>query len=978
MKRRIIALILAFCMAAVLASCGGNNDQSTTAPSESSAESKEQTTEAPVTEAPTTKEPTTEEPSSEPAAEQKPVILAVSFGTSYNDNRELSIGGVEKALQDAFPDYEVRRAFTAQTIIDILKERDGIETDNVTEAMARLVADGVKEVVIQPTHVMPGYEYDDVIQEISAFKDKFESFKVGKPLLTKDSDYAELIKAITEETKEYNQEGTAVVFMGHGTEHESNKVYANLQEKISSAGYYNYFIGTVEAKPDLNDVIEKVTESGAKKVVLQPLMIVAGDHANNDMAGDEEDSWKSGFEAAGFEVECVLKGLGQYEGVQNLIVKHCQETINGEDEQKPVVLAVSFGTSYNNNRCYSIGAVETAIQEAYPDYEVRRAFTAQTIIDILKERDGIYIDNVTEAMARLISDGVKEVVIQPTHVMPGFEYDDVVKEVEAFKDQFESFKISKPLLTEDEDFDQLIKVITEETKEYDEEGTAIIFMGHGTEHKSNEVYQKLQDKIAEAGYKNYFIGTVEATPGLEDVIAKAKEINAKKVILLPLMIVAGDHANNDMAGDEEDSWKTAFENEGFEVECVLKGLGQYEGVRKMIVKHLGETMGVEGQKPVMLVVSFGTSYNDSREKTIGAVEAALQEAYPNYEVRRAFTAQTIIDILKERDGIETENVTEAMARLVVEGVKEVVVQPTHVMAGFEYDDLCADAELFAKQFDKYIVGKPLLTKESDFDEVVEALVEETKDYNQEGTAIVYMGHGTEHDSNSVYTSLQSKFAEKGYDNYFVGTVEAQPDLEDVIGKAKEYGAKKVVLLPLMIVAGDHANNDMAGDEDDSWKSGFEAAGFEVECVLKGLGEYEGIRDLIVKHAGDAVNPPEPLKASQIENGTYEIEVDSSSSMFRVVKCELIVEDEKMEAVMTMSGQGYDKLFMGTGEEADKASEDDFIQMVKDADDKVTFKVPVESLNTEIDCAAWSIKKERWYDRKLVFKADSIPAEALKK
>lgn len=257
----------------------------------------------------------------------KKVFLTVSFGTSYNNNRDLSIGGVEKALQEAYPDYEVRRAFTSQIIIDKLKERDNLEIDNVTEAMDRLIADGVKEVVIQPTHVMNGFEYDDIVSEVTEYKDKFESLKIGKPLLASDADFEEIVSVITEETKSYDTEATAVVFMGHGTEHEANAVYSKVQQYITDAGHDNYFIGTVESTPDLDDVVALVKESGVTKVVLLPFMIVAGDHANNDMAGDEEDSWKSILTAEGFEVETVLKGMGEYTGVQNMIVKHVGETI---------------------------------------------------------------------------------------------------------------------------------------------------------------------------------------------------------------------------------------------------------------------------------------------------------------------------------------------------------------------------------------------------------------------------------------------------------------------------------------------------------------------------------------------------------------------------------------------------------------------------------------------------------------------------
>lgn len=263
-----------------------------------------------------------------PTPEVKPekVLLAVSFGTSYDDNRELSIGAVESALQTAFPDYELRRAFTSQTIIDILADRD-IIIDNVTEAMDRLVADGVKEVLIQPTHVMSGFEYDDTIAEITPYADQFEKFSVGAPLLTSQADFDEVVSVLTADTADYAAEDTAIVLMGHGTEHASNAVYAKLQEVFKDTGYDNYIVGTAEHEPALEDVVVLVGQSGATKVVLMPLMIVAGDHASNDMAGDEEDSWKSVFTAAGYEVETVLKGLGQYPGIQAIFVRHASEAL---------------------------------------------------------------------------------------------------------------------------------------------------------------------------------------------------------------------------------------------------------------------------------------------------------------------------------------------------------------------------------------------------------------------------------------------------------------------------------------------------------------------------------------------------------------------------------------------------------------------------------------------------------------------------
>lgn len=380
------------------------------------------------------------------------------------------------------------------------------------------------------------------------------------------------------------------------------------------------------------------------------------------------------------------------------------------------------------------------------------------------------------------------------------------------------------------------------------------------------------------------------------------------------------------------------------------------------------------QKPVMLVVSFGTSYNESRDLTIGAVEKELEKAYPAYEIRRAFTSQIIIDKLKKRDNLKIDNVTEAMKRLVSDGVKEVVVQPTHVMTGYEYDDVKKEISAFADKFDSLKIGSALLVEDLDYENLVKVLAEETKEYTNDGAAVVWMGHGTEHKSNAAYATLQEKINDAGIKNMFVGTVEAAPTLEDVIASVKESGAKKVVLLPLMIVSGDHANNDMAGDEEDSWKSQFEKAGFEVTCVLKGMGQYAGVRKMIVDHAGQAETVKPAVTAKQLKEGTYEIKVESSSSMFKVTKCTLTVQDGKMTANMTMSGDGYGKLFMGTGEEALAADEATFIPAVS-TDGVVTFEVPVEALNVDTDCAAWSIRKEKWYDRVLVFSADEIPAEA---
>ena len=256
-------------------------------------------------------------------------ILIVSFGTSYSNSRHVTIGAIEDAIREAYPDYQVRRAFTAQIIIDKLKKEEKIEIDNVKQALDRAVANGVKTLVVQPTHLMNGLEYNDLKKELDKYKDKFDKIALGEPLLTSDDDYKKVIAAITSDTKEYLDGETAICFMGHGTEAKSNKVYSTLQEKLKAAGYNDYFVGTVEAKPSVDDVIAQVKESGKyKKVILQPLMVVAGDHANNDMAGDDKDSWVTKFKAAGFEVKPVLRGLGQIYDIQKSYLEHVKEAID--------------------------------------------------------------------------------------------------------------------------------------------------------------------------------------------------------------------------------------------------------------------------------------------------------------------------------------------------------------------------------------------------------------------------------------------------------------------------------------------------------------------------------------------------------------------------------------------------------------------------------------------------------------------------
>ena len=276
-------------------------------------------------------------------------LLVVSFGTSFNDSRAEDIKGIEDALAEAFPDWSVRRAFTAQIIINHVQARDDEQIDNMQQALDRAVANGVKNLVVQPTHLMHGAEYDEMVEAIDAYKDKFESVAIAEPMLGEVGDDATVInddkaavaQAITDEAvKEAGydsmeaaaEDGTAFVFMGHGTSHTANVTYDQMQTQMEKLGFTNAFIGTVEGEPEdtaCDEVINKVKDAGFKKVILRPLMVVAGDHANNDMAGDD-DSWKSMFEASGDfdEIDCQIEGLGRIDAVEQLYVAHTQAAID--------------------------------------------------------------------------------------------------------------------------------------------------------------------------------------------------------------------------------------------------------------------------------------------------------------------------------------------------------------------------------------------------------------------------------------------------------------------------------------------------------------------------------------------------------------------------------------------------------------------------------------------------------------------------
>ena len=275
-------------------------------------------------------------------------LLVVSFGTSFNDSRVADIKSVEDALQEANPDWSVRRAFTAQIIINHIQARDGEKIDNMEQALERAVANGVKQLVVQPTHLMHGAEYDEMCAAIDKVRDQFDSVEIAEPMLGEVGDDATVInadkdavaKAVVaaaleesgyESTAAAKDAGVAYVLMGHGTAHVAKVTYSQMATQMAKLGYENVFVGTVEGEPEETSceaVIEAVKNAGYTTVVLRPLMVVAGDHANNDMAGADDDSWKTMFEAAGFTVNCQISGLGRIADVQALYVAHTKAAID--------------------------------------------------------------------------------------------------------------------------------------------------------------------------------------------------------------------------------------------------------------------------------------------------------------------------------------------------------------------------------------------------------------------------------------------------------------------------------------------------------------------------------------------------------------------------------------------------------------------------------------------------------------------------
>ena len=343
-------------------------------------------------------------------------LLVVSFGTSFNDSRTADIGGIEKALQTAYPDWSVRRAFTAQIIINHVQARDDEKIDNMDQALQRAVDNGVKNLVVQPTHLMHGAEYDELTEAVESYKDKFESVSIAEPLLGEvgDSDdavnddkkaVAEAITAEAVKTAGYDSlevaeaDGTAFVFMGHGTSHTAKISYSQMQSQMNDLGYKNVFIGTVEGEPEdtaCEAVIEKIKEAGYKKVVLRPLMVVAGDHANNDMAGDDEDSWKSQFEASGAfdKIDTQIAGLGEISAIQDLYVAHSKAAMDGNDA------AVSEESEETS------GALEDGTYEAEFDtdsgmFHVNEANDGKGILTVKDGKMTIHISLVSKNIVNL-------------------------------------------------------------------------------------------------------------------------------------------------------------------------------------------------------------------------------------------------------------------------------------------------------------------------------------------------------------------------------------------------------------------------------------------------------------------------------------------------------------------------------------------------------------------------------------------------
>ena len=395
-------------------------------------------------------------------------LLVVSFGTSFNDSRAEDIKGIEDALQEAYPDWSVRRAFTAQIIINHVQARDDEKIDNVDQALERAVDNGVKNLVVQPTHLMHGAEYDELVETIDNYKDKFETVTVAEPMLGEvgsdatviNEDKAKVAEAITAEavkTAGYDsldaakEDGTAFVFMGHGTSHSAKVSYSQMAAQMKDLSYDNVFIGTVEGEPEetaCENVIEAVKEAGYTKVVLRPLMVVAGDHANNDMAGDDEDSWKSQFTASGYfdSVDTQISGLGRIEAIQQIYIDHTKDAID------------SLGNLESASTTEStVGTLEDGVYTAKFDtdssmFHVNEADEGRGILTVENGKMTIHISLVSKKIVNLFvgtADDAKKDgadILEPTT--------DTVKYSDGTTDEVYGFDV--PVEALDEEFDLAI------------------------------------------------------------------------------------------------------------------------------------------------------------------------------------------------------------------------------------------------------------------------------------------------------------------------------------------------------------------------------------------------------------------------------------------------------------------------------------------------------------------------------------------
>lgn len=388
-------------------------------------------------------------------------LLVVSFGTSFNDSRVADISGVEKKLQEAYPDWSVRRAFTAQIIINHVQARDDEKIDNMEQALERAVSNGVKNLVVQPTHLMHGAEYDELVDVVNNYKDKFETVTVAEPLLGEvgndatavNDDKKNVAEAITAEavkTAGYDsldaakEDGTAFVFMGHGTSHSAKVSYSQMAAQMSELGYENVFIGTVEGEPEetaCENVINNVKEAGHKKVVLRPLMVVAGDHANNDMAGDDEDSWKSQFEASGAfdKIDTQIAGLGEIDAIQQIYVDHTKAAIEslGDSVSTSATAEVSDSSSLTD------GTYSVAFNTDSSMFHVNEANNGRGVLTVKDGKMTIHISLVSKKIVNLFAgtaaDAAKDgaAVLEPTTDKVTYE-DGTVEEVYGFDVPVES------------------------------------------------------------------------------------------------------------------------------------------------------------------------------------------------------------------------------------------------------------------------------------------------------------------------------------------------------------------------------------------------------------------------------------------------------------------------------------------------------------------------------------------------------------